>query len=51
MVEANCPDGYCMHKGVVSPGADTIVCLPHKLIVGWIKAPQSVPEELDVIVQ
>lgn len=33
MEEANCPDGYCMEQGKVSRQRQTIVCLPHKLVV------------------
>ena len=33
MEEANCPDGYCERQGKISGGAQTIVCLPHKLVV------------------
>lgn len=33
MDEANCPDGYCERQGKISIGAQTIVCLPHKLVV------------------
>ena len=33
MEEANCPDGYCERQGRISGGAQTIVCLPHKLVV------------------
>lgn len=33
MEEADCPDGYCIHQGKISRGNETIVCLPHKLVV------------------
>ncbi len=33
MKEADCPDGYCKHQGHISKGNQTIVCLPHKLVV------------------
>lgn len=33
MKEANCPDGYCMEQGKISGRKQTIVCLPHKLVV------------------
>lgn len=38
MEEANCPDGYCERQGRISGGAQTIVCLPHKLIVEVLEA-------------
>ena len=51
MTEANCPDKWCVRKGLVPRGADTIVCLPHRLIVRWIRgedAPDD-PDEVDVV--
>lgn len=33
MEEANCPDGYCEEQGKISEHTQTIVCLPHKLVV------------------
>lgn len=33
MEEADCPDGYCVQQGCIQSGLDTIVCLPHKLVV------------------
>ena len=38
MEEANCPDGYCERQGKISSGAQTIVCLPHKLVVEVMEA-------------
>ena len=33
MEEANCPDGYCEEQGKINNRTQTIVCLPHKLVV------------------
>lgn len=33
MKEADCPDGYCKRQGSISRENQTIVCLPHKLVV------------------
>ena len=33
MIEADCPDKYCMGQGKISHSGQTIVCLPHKLVV------------------
>lgn len=33
MKEANCPDGYCEEQGKISGHTQTLVCLPHKLVV------------------
>jgi len=46
MAEANCPDQWCVRKGAVPPGADIIVCLPHRLIVRWVE-PEGAPDGFD----
>ena len=33
IVEADCPDKICVHRGAVRYDGETIVCLPHKLVV------------------
>lgn len=33
MAEADCPDGYCMEYKPISRGGETIICLPHRLVV------------------
>ena len=33
MEEVDCPDGYCKEQGHISKNKQTIVCLPHKLVV------------------
>lgn len=33
MAEADCPDKYCMDYKPISKGGETIICLPHKLVV------------------
>lgn len=33
MEQATCPDGLCMRQGAISRERQTIVCLPHKLVV------------------
>ena len=38
MEEANCPDGYCEEQGKISCHTQTIVCLPHKLVVEVLNA-------------
>lgn len=35
VTEANCPDHYCMDRGMCSSGAQ-IVCLPNKLIIRFM---------------
>ena len=38
MEEANCPDGYCEEQGKISGRTQTIVCLPHKLVLEFLEA-------------
>jgi len=33
MAEADCPDKYCMDYKPISNGGETIICLPHRLVV------------------
>ena len=33
VIEANCPDGICTRHNAVSLSSQTIVCLPHKLVI------------------
>lgn len=33
MVEANCPDGYCLRDSAISKTNESIVCLPNKVII------------------
>lgn len=33
MAEADCPDGLCVHQGEISYDGQTIVCLPHRIVV------------------
>ena len=33
MVQADCPDQYCVEHNAISKTNETIVCLPHKLVV------------------
>lgn len=33
MKEADCPDGLCVKQGSISKVGESIICLPHKLVV------------------
>ena len=33
IIDADCPDGACIHQGAKSRAGETIVCLPHEVII------------------
>lgn len=33
MADADCPDKYCMDYKPIAKGGETIICLPHRLVV------------------
>ena len=33
MLDANCPDSYCLHQAPIMYTGQTIVCLPNRLVV------------------
>ena len=35
VIDASCPDHYCMHRGYCNSGAD-IVCLPNRLVIHFL---------------
>lgn len=41
MSDADCPDRLCMHQGAISRDGQTIVCLPHKLVVEVVGGEQE----------
>lgn len=49
MSEADCPDKYCMEYQPISKTNETIICLPHKLVVEVMGIVEK--QSLDVIVQ
>ena len=50
MEEADCPDSYCIKMGKKSNAGETIVCLPHRLVVE-IVSEDNAPLEFDVIAE
>ena len=48
MTEADCPDGLCVKQHSISKNGETIVCLPHKVVVEVISAEES---GLDAVTQ
>jgi hypothetical protein len=54
MEEADCPDHYCMQQGKIDQENETIVCLPHKLVVEVISGDEeekSSSDEVDAVAQ
>lgn len=49
VTEADCPDGLCVKTGEISRTGETIVCLPHRVVVE-IKG-ESSSDDLDSVVR
>lgn len=50
MEEADCPDGYCMDQGQIDRNGESIICLPHKVVVTAYASDASA-SELDGVSQ
>ncbi|MCF0229037.1 MAG: NusG domain II-containing protein [Parasporobacterium sp.] len=50
MKEADCPDRYCISTGKISRVGETIVCLPHRIVVELEKSEGS-SADIDAIAQ
>lgn len=50
MIEADCPDGTCMRQGKISKHNETIVCLPHKVILRAVNKSDT-KDSLDTVVK
>lgn len=48
MIAADCPDGYCMDQGEIHRATETIVCLPHRVVVEVITQGET-EDSMDVI--
>ena len=48
MIAADCPDGYCMDQGEIQRPTETIVCLPHRVVVEVITQGEA-EDSVDVI--
>lgn len=48
VTQANCPDKVCVHTGEIRYEGQTIVCLPHKLVV---KIEGGEEQSVDVVTQ
>lgn len=51
MADANCPDLLCVQQGEISEVGETIVCLPHRVVVEIVSGNSEAEEndELDLI--
>ncbi len=41
ITEANCPDKICVHHRAISRSGESIICLPHKLVVTVINEKET----------
>ena len=51
VTDATCPDKLCVHMGTISKKGQTIVCLPHKLVVSIENHDDSSLAEFDGVSQ
>ena len=50
MKDADCPDKYCISQGKINQSNQTIVCLPHRLVVE-ITADYTNNRDVDAVVR
>ena len=48
MTEANCPDGICVNHKPIGKSGESIICLPHKVVVSVVSA-DSNDSEIDAV--
>ena len=48
MIEADCPDQICVSRGLIRKSGQSIVCLPHRLV---IRLEQAEDQELDAVAE
>lgn len=48
MLEANCPDALCLQQGEIHEVGDTIVCLPHRVLVEIVSDRADVEDESEI---
>lgn len=41
ITDADCPDKLCVHQKKISKKGETLVCLPHKIVISIISGKQS----------
>lgn len=47
MTEANCPDGLCTNQKKISRNGESIICLPHRVVVTVID--ENGTDEIDAV--
>lgn len=47
MTEANCPDGICTNHKRINKNGESIICLPHKVVVSIVNENDS--DEIDAV--
>ncbi|MDE6659501.1 MAG: NusG domain II-containing protein [Eubacterium sp.] len=47
MSEANCPDGICTRHKKIYRNGDSIICLPHKVVISVVDKPDA--DDIDVV--
>ena len=47
IISADCPDKSCTHQKAISAGNETIVCLPHRLVIRLEEGPADDARALD----
>lgn len=50
MIHADCPDQYCVKHEYIKDASETIVCLPHKLVVQVVAGTKDEEGGTDVII-
>jgi hypothetical protein len=48
MTQANCPDGICTNHKPINKSGESIICLPHKVIITVI-SDKSTDDEIDAV--
>ncbi len=48
MIDANCPDGICINHKKINKNGESIICLPHKLVVSVVNE-KSNGDDVDAV--
>lgn len=47
MLSAECPDGLCVKQGEINNAGESIICLPHKVVVRIVEANGQEENDID----